>query len=97
LSKLESQFQAKLIRRLKKEFPGCVIEKQDPKYIQGIPDLVIFYKNHYAMLECKESQSANHRPNQDYYIQKFNEWSYAAFVYPENEDIVIAELREVLI
>lgn len=97
MSKLESQFQAKLIRRLEKEFPGCVIEKQDPKYIQGIPDLVIFYKNHYAMLECKESQSAIHRPNQDYYINKFNEWSYAAFVYPENEDIVIAELREVLI
>ncbi|WP_330508863.1 hypothetical protein [Lachnoclostridium sp. Marseille-P6806] len=95
MSKIESQFQSKLIKRIKDEFPGCVIEKQDAKYIQGIPDLVIFYKNKYAMLECKENATAPHRPNQDYYISLFKNWSYAAFVYPENEEQIVKELQEV--
>lgn len=91
----ESQFQKKLINKLKIIFPDCVIMKQDAKYNQGIPDLVIFYKEKYAMLEVKQSATANHQPNQDYYIQKFNNWSYASFVYPENLDVVLKDLQEV--
>lgn len=70
--------------------------KQDPKYIQGIPDLVIFYKDHYAMLECKESERASHRPNQEYYISQVNNWSFASFIYPENEEEIIEQLRRFL-
>jgi hypothetical protein len=47
------------------------------------------------MLECKKSASASHQPNQDYYVDKFRKWSYAAFVYPENLDTVLYELQEV--
>lgn len=101
---LESQFQHKLIERLKDIFPGCEILKNDPKYKKNIPDLVVFFKGHYAFLEVKRSQAdynksrrEDGRKNQEYYIDKFNEWSYASFVYPENVDQVLRELKEVFV
>lgn len=90
---LESKFQSKLIRRIKDEFPGCIVLKNDPTYLQGIPDLTIFYENTWAALEVKKSAKAGHQPNQDYYVDKMNQMSYAAFIFPENEDEVMAELQ----
>ncbi|MFR1874869.1 MAG: hypothetical protein ACLS2Y_08355 [Mediterraneibacter faecis] len=90
---LESKFQSKLIRRIKDEFPGCIVLKNDPTYLQGIPDLTIFYENTWATLEVKKSAKASHQPNQDYYVDKMNQMSYAAFIFPENEDEVMAELQ----
>lgn len=90
---LESKFQSKLIRRIKDEFPGCIVLKNDPTYLQGIPDLTIFYENIWAALEVKKSAKASHQPNQDYYVDKMNQMSYAAFIFPENEDEVMAELQ----
>lgn len=89
---LERDFQGKLIRRLKSEFPGCVVLKNDPNYIPGFPDLLILYGNQWAALECKLSSQARHRPNQDYYIERLNEMSFASFIFPENEEEVIYEL-----
>ncbi len=43
-SKLERDFQAKLIKELISMFDGCIDLKNDSSYIQGIPDLTIFYK-----------------------------------------------------
>ncbi len=91
----ESDFQKKLINKIETLFPDCEIMKQDSKYKQGIPDLVVFYKDKYAMLEVKKNASANHQPNQDYYVNKFSKWSYASFVYPENMEKVLVELQEV--
>lgn len=90
---LESKFQSKLIRRIKDEFPGCIVLKNDPTYLQGIPDLTIFYENTWAALEVKKSATASHQPNQDYYVDKMNQMSYAAFIFPENEDEVMVELQ----
>ena len=39
MAKLESNFQANLIKELKNIFPGCIVMKNDSSYIQGIPDL----------------------------------------------------------
>ena len=91
----ESEFQKKLIDKIKMMFPGCEVMKQDAQYHAGMPDLVIFYKNHYAMLEVKKSEKASHRPNQDFYVKKFRDWSYASFVFPENLEKVLSELQEV--
>ena len=33
---LENKFQANLIKELKERFPGCIVMKNDPTYIQGI-------------------------------------------------------------
>lgn len=90
---LESKFQADLIKKIKNRFEGCEIFKTDPTYKQGSPDLLILYKDKWAALECKKSKSASHRPNQDYYVDKFNGMSYAAFVYPENEEEVLNDIQ----
>lgn len=90
---LENKFQAKLIKELKDEFPDCMVLKNDSAYLQGVPDISVFYKDRWAMLEVKKNKNAKRQPNQDYYVNKLNEMSYAAFVYPENKDEVIEELK----
>ena len=92
--KRETIFQSELIKELKKIFPGCMVLKNDSSYYQGIPDLLVLYRKHWAMLECKRSLSANHRPNQDYYIEKFGEMSFASFISPENKEEVLHELQQ---
>lgn len=89
---LESNFQSKLIKKLKVIFPGCIVLKNDATYIQGVPDLLILYENKWAALECKRSAESSHRPNQDYYIGVMNDMAYASFIYPENEQEVLNEL-----
>lgn len=91
---LESKFQSQLIRKIKNEFPGCMVLKNDPTYLQGVPDLTVFCGNKWAALEVKKSGNASHRPNQNYYVDKMNRMSYATFVYPENEKEVLAELHK---
>lgn len=91
---LERDFQPKLIRELRNRFPGCVIIKNDPTYIQGMPDLLILYENKWAMLEVKKSSRASHQPNQDFYIDKLNQMSFAAFIFPENYEEVLDGLQQ---
>lgn len=93
MSKLERDFQSKLIKELKTRFPGCVVMKNDPNYIQGIPDLTILYKNRWATLETKRSDKASHRPNQDYYVSKLDDMSFSRFICPENKEEVLRELQ----
>lgn len=90
----ENKFQADLIKELESIFDGCVVLKNDSAYYQGIPDLLVLYKNKWAMLECKRNSSASRRPNQDYYISKFRSMSYASFIYPENKEEVLHELQQ---
>ncbi len=95
-SKLESKFQAELIKELKTIFPGCIIQKQDSGRIQGIPDLLILYGDRWAMLECKRSANASHRPNQDYYVAKCDDMSFCRYIYPENKAEVLDALQQSL-
>ena len=90
---LERNYQARLIRRLRREFPGCVVLKNDTDYLQGIPDLTILYRSTWAVLEVKASANATAQPNQAFYIEQLNDMSFAAFIYPENEEEVIRELQ----
>ncbi len=88
----ESAFQAKLIREIKKRFPGAIVLKNDPNYIQGFPDLTILYKDRWAVLEIKQSEKASHQPNQDFYILQADKMSVGRFVYPENMMEVLDDL-----
>ena len=90
----ESKFQAELKKELKKMFPGCIVTKLDSGDIQGIPDLLVLWKNKWATLENKRSASASKRPNQQYYVDKMNEMSFSRFIYPENKEEVLNELRK---
>lgn len=92
----ESNFQHNLICDIKRMFPGCIVMKNDPNYIQGIPDILILYNNKWASLECKKNKDSKHRPNQDYYVNRMMEMSYSSFVYPENKEQVLNELQHAL-
>lgn len=91
---LESTYQSRLIKKLEKLFPGCIIQKNDSGYRQGIPDLLILFNDRWALLEVKASADAPQQPNQEYYIGRGNEMSFAAFIFPENENEVIRELQQ---
>lgn len=93
---LEKTYQGQLVKKLRNLFPGCEIQINDPSRTQGIPDLVIFYNDRWAMLEVKASVKAPNRPNQPHHVARFNEMSYASFVYPENEEQVLNELQRSL-
>lgn len=90
---LESKFQANLIKKLKNIFSDCFVLKNDPTYLQGVPDLLVLYKNKWAALECKKSSTARHQPNQDYYVGRMNDMSFSRFICPENEKEIIDELK----
>lgn len=90
---LESQYQAKLIKKLKKMFDGCFILKNDSSYMQGVPDLLILFNDQWAMLEVKPYLGADEQPNQDYYVDLLDSMSFAAFIYPENERDVLNALQ----
>lgn len=91
---LENKFQAKLIKELKETFPGCIVMKNDSSYIQGIPDLLVLHKDKWASLECKKSTNAKKQPNQEYYVKRMDEMSFARFISPENKEDVLNELRK---
>lgn len=93
---LERDFQTSLIKKIKEIMPGAIILKNDPNYIQGIPDLIVLHNDRWAALECKKSSTCKHQPNQDYYVDILNTMSYAAFVSPENEEEVLHELQQSL-
>lgn len=91
---LENRFKTNLIDELETMFPGCIIIHMDPNEIQGIPDLLILYKDTWAALEGKKNATAPARPNQPYYVELMNRMSFAAFIYPENKEEILHELQE---
>lgn len=91
---LENRFKTKLIGELETMFPGCMVLHLNPNEVQGIPDLVIFFGSKWASLEGKKSAKATKRPNQDYYVNKMNAMSFSRFIFPENKEEVLNELKE---
>lgn len=91
---LESEYQARLIRKLKRMFPGCIVLKNDTDYQQGFPDLTILWETMWGVLEVKVSLKARYQPNQEYYLDLLNQMSFAAMICPENEREVLGELQQ---
>jgi hypothetical protein len=89
----ENEYQARLLKKLERMFKGCVILKNDANVIQGFPDLLILYRDKWAVLEVKASADSAIQPNQPYYIDLLGTMSFAAFIYPENEDEVLYALQ----
>lgn len=93
---LEREYQAKLIKKINRRLPGCLILKNDTDYLQGIPDLLILRGTRWAALEVKPSRDSPNQPNQVYYICEMNDMSFAAFIYPEIEEDVLYALQQAL-
>ena len=91
--KKENEFQKNLRKELKETFPGCMVIKLDSSDIQGIPDLLVLHNNKWATLENKRTKNSKRQPNQEYYVTKMNKMSFSRFIYPENKDLVIDELK----
>lgn len=92
---LEKDFQKKLIKDIKKLFNGCFVLKNDGSNTpQGFPDILIIYKNKWAALECKQDESAHKQVNQAYYISTLDNMSFARFIYPENKEEILDELKQ---
>jgi hypothetical protein len=90
-------FKSQLIKELENRFPGCVIFQQDPNAThQGIPDMLILYNTQWAMLETKGAPRSKRQPNQSYWVDYYNDLSFAAFIYPENEGEILDALQSAL-
>lgn len=97
MPRLESGYKAKVVRYIREELlPGCILTTGNSASLQGIPDVFIVYHNKWAMLEFKRSPTEEHQPNQDWYVDRMNEWSFAAFIFPENEEEVLRDLQHAL-
>lgn len=95
----ESDFQRNLIKEITNKFEGCIVMKNDANHIQGIPDLTVLYKNHWAALECKKDKkscikSQRDQMNQKIYVDRMDAMSYAAYIYPENKNDILHELED---
>ena len=90
----ENAYQAKLTKKIKRMFPGCVLLKNDAAYQQGILDWTILYEDKWASLEVKASADAVLQANQEFFVHKLNDMSFAAVIYPENEAEVLGALQQ---
>lgn len=92
--KKEFPWRQELLDRIIHNHPECIILKNDPNEIQGIPDVVILEGPTWVALETKRHEKAKRQPNQDYYVDKMNNMSYAAFASPENMEEVIDAVEQ---
>jgi hypothetical protein len=90
----ETQYQLKLIKQIRILLPGCVILKNDPRYMQGVPDILILFHDKWAMLEVKLSDTAGIQPNQEYYVGLLDGMSFASFINPQTEREVLHDLQQ---
>ena len=92
---LESEFQSSLIKDLRTLYGEFNVNKMPPSIYQGIADIEVTCGPKFARLECKAFSSASHQPNQDYHVDRTNkDGAFARFIYPENKDEVLEELRD---
>lgn len=98
MARLERDYQPKVIKKIQRMLPGCLVLKNDSAYRQGIPDWVIFYEDRWAMLEIKRQRptSRDFEPNQEWYIDHLDNMSFCACIYPENEKEVLSALQSAL-
>jgi hypothetical protein len=89
----EHAYRRNLVTKIKDLFPDCVVMKNDPREMQGVPDILILWNAQWAMLEIKIGEKAKKQPNQDYYVARFNQMSFASFINPETEEEVLNALQ----
>ena len=98
---LESVYQAGLILRIIQRFGPhrTTVQINDPNMPgkQGYPDLTVYIGPKWFALEVKAAEKSKKRPNQQYWIDKINrEQTFAAFIYPENEEEVFRAMERSL-
>lgn len=88
-AKLEAEFQARFIKRLRRKFDRVIILKNDSGYLQGIMDLTVILPGGVFFIETKPYEDAPYEPNQEYYLDLVQEMGhYSVTLFPENEEEV---------
>lgn len=95
-AQLESEFELATCKEIEQELPGCIILKNDAKKQQGILDRVVFYEDRYAFLEFKRASKSERQPNQEYFVERLDKMSFAAFIEPGNKEEVLDGLFSTL-
>ena len=90
---LENKFKTKLIKEIRERLPGAIVLHVNPPP-QGIPDLLVLYKDHWAALEGKKETGSSHRPNQDYWVKLMDSMAFARFISPENKEDVLNAMEQ---
>ncbi len=92
----EGGYKTKLTSRIEKRFGSrCMVVRLDAALRQGIPDILLLFEGGFwAALEGKTSATADHQPNQPYYVDLMDKLCFAAFIYPENEEAVLNDLQK---
>ena len=94
----EGNFKEKLIKDIEKEIPGCIVTKLEADFNNGIPDILILHENKWATLEAKKNKNEvtkqrRNKMSQDHYVASMNAMSFSRYVYPENKEEVLNELK----
>lgn len=92
MNMLESEIQNRIIKELENRYPGAVVLKTDPSYIQGFPDLLFLYSRFWAGLEVKRTPTSSQQPNQEFWVGRCNDMSFGRFIFPENTGTVLNEM-----
>lgn len=96
----ERDYQTGLIKKIRRDLSGCLILKNNSAYLQGVPDLTIFYGPRWGMLEVKPKKprpgTDDFEPNQEWYIEEIDKMSFCRCIYPSNEREVLRGLYKTL-
>lgn len=92
----EAKIQAEIIRYLKSK--GCYVikTKPGPGVPKGCLDIIFMLEGFWGSIEAKASEKAKSQILQPETLEKFNNWSWARKVYPENWAEIKAELEQIL-
>ena len=91
---LEKTFKKKFIAQLLEEYgSACRATPNDPQLTQGIPDITLNCSfedgaTYWTDLEFKRTRRSTRRPNQGHFVS-----CNGFFVYPENSEEVLSEIR----
>ncbi len=103
MQKGEGKFKTALKKEIENRLPGSMVFYLNPNDIKGIPDLEVLYESRWAVLEAKKSEEdyrkdlANpEKMSQSYYVNKMNNMSFAAFIFPENKEEVLNAMERAL-
>lgn len=96
-TKAEIEYQGELADKISTVvLPGAFVIRNNPREIQGIPDLLVLHGPRWAMLEVKMYEDSKEQPNQGYYVEYFNGLSFGAFIHHDNEEEVLHALQRSL-
>lgn len=93
----ENKYQADLVKEIRSWGDDFFVFPMDGSVYQGFQDILILYKDTYAVLEVKVAEDSEHQPNQDWYVQYFAQYVFSSFIWPEIEQEVLHDLQSTLL